>query len=97
MKNYMQDENKKLSAQSEANGTIYNRESVDLSINISKDTFDTVELVARKRGLSVTSLLKLFIGRGLRELEPEMSNELAIKRFRNRKGEKKEVPVDLAA
>ena len=97
MKNYMQDENNKSSAQDQATRTVYNRESVDLSLTISKDTFETLEAVARKRDLSVVSLLKLFIGIGLREVEPEMSNELAVKRFRNRKGKKADVPVDLAA
>ncbi len=76
---------------------IYNRESVDVSLNIAKDTFDTLERVAQKRDLSVASLLKLFIGRGLRELEPEMSTELAIRRLRNRKSENVDVSVDLAA
>lgn len=93
----MQDESKKSSTKNGLSSTLYERESIDLSINIAKDTLDTLELVARKRDLSVVSLLKLFIGMGLRELEPEMLNELAVKRFRNRKGEKKDVPVDLTA
>ena len=97
MKNYMQDENNESLAQNQASRNVYNRESIDLSLTISKETFETLEAVARKRDLSVVSLLKLFIGIGLRELEPEMSNELAVKRFRNRKGKKVDVPVDLAA
>lgn len=97
MKNYMQDESKKSSAQSGGSRILYKRESVDLSLTIAKDTLEILEEVARKRDLSVASLLKLFIGIGLRALEPEMSNELAVKRFRNRKGEQVDVPVDLAA
>ena len=93
----MQDENNKSSAQNQASRNVYNRESIDLSLTISKDTFETLEAVARKRDLSVVSLLKLFIGIGLRELEPEMSNELAVKRFRNRKSKNVDVPADLAA
>ena len=97
MKYYMQDESKKSSAQSGGSRTLYKRESVDLSLTIAKDTLEILEDVARKRDLSVASLLKLFIGIGLRTLEPELSNELAVKRLRNRKGEKKDVPIDLAA
>lgn len=81
----------------EISGTVYDRESVEINLNLSKDTLELLEIIAKKRDLSVISLLKLFIGKGLRDLEPALATEHAIKRFRNRKGGKKEVSVDLAA
>ena len=77
--------------------TFRERESVEIEINISKDTFELLEEVAKKRDLSVISLIKLFIGKGLRDLEPELTKELALKRFKSRKGLEEKVEIDLAA
>ncbi len=78
--------------------TFYERESVEINLNIPKDTLETLEIIAQKRDLSIGSLLKLFIGKGIRDLEPELANKTATERFRNRKKFKEEKEeVDLVA
>lgn len=93
----MQKENRTLVTPEGHKITFRERESVEIILNISKDTLEILEMIAQKRDLSVASLLKLFIGKGLRDLEPEMAKELAIKRFRSRKGSNVNAEVDLAA
>ena len=77
--------------------TFYNRESVELNLSISKDTFEILEQIAQKRDLSVESVIKFFISKGIRDLEPELAKKNAIKRFKNRKGIEENLEVDLAA
>ncbi len=77
--------------------TFRERESVEINLNISKDTMELLEEIAKKRDLSVISIIKFFISTGLRELEPELATELAIKRFRSRKVVAETLEVDLAA
>lgn len=93
----MQEENKTLITPEGHTLTFYESESVEIKINISKDTFELLEEIAEKRELSVISLIKLFIGKGLRDLEPELTKELALKRFKSRKGKEEKEEVDLAA
>jgi hypothetical protein len=78
--------------------TFRERESVEISLNISTDTLELLKEIAAKRGLSVESVLKFFIGKGLRELDPESVKKLAVKRFKSRKDIDEENPeIDLAA
>lgn len=94
----MQEENKTLITPEGFTIKFYNRESVEVSLNISKDTFEVLATIGEKKGLSVESVIKFFIGKGLRETEPELSAELAVKRFKSRKGsEATTSETDLAA
>lgn len=93
----MTNENKTLITPEGHKLTFHERESVDISLNIAKDTLELLEVVAQKRDLSVLSLLKLFIGKGLRDLEPALATEHAIRRFKSRKGSKVDTEVNLAA
>ncbi len=43
------------------------RESEDVTLNIPKDVLASLEKVAKKRDLPVQALLKLYIGRNLRQ------------------------------
>ncbi len=82
----MQEKNKTLITPESHSITFRESESVEIEINISKDTFELLEEIGEKRDLSPVSLIKLFIGKGLRDLEPELTNKLALKRFKSRKG-----------
>ncbi len=93
----MQKENKTLVTPEGQTITFHETESVEINLNISKDTLETLERIAQKRDLSIASLLKLFIGKGLRDLEPELAQELALKKFRTRKVFEENLEVDLAA
>ena len=93
----MQKENKTLVTPEGHTITFRETESVEINLNISKDTLETLETIAQKRNLSIASLLKLFIGKGLRDLEPELAKELALKKFRSRKGVEENLEVDLVA
>jgi hypothetical protein len=77
--------------------TFYDRESVEINLNIPKDTMELLEEIAQKRDLSVISIIKFFISKGIRDLEPELAKKSAIKRFKNRKGVEENLEVDLAA
>lgn len=81
----MQKENKTLVTPEGYTITFYNQESVEVNLNVSKDTFEVIEQIARKKDLSVESVIKFFIGKGLRETEPELAAKLAVKRFKSRK------------
>ncbi len=93
----MQEENKTLITPEGYTITFYNRESVEVNLNISKDTFEVLATIAKKKELSVESVIKFFIGKGLRETEPELAAELAVKRFKSRKKTGENLEVDLAA
>jgi hypothetical protein len=77
--------------------TFYERESVEINLNIPKDTIELLEEIAKKKDLSVISIIKFFISKGIRELEPELAKKSAIKRFKNRKGVEENLEVDLVA
>ena len=76
----------------------YERESVDIKLNIPKDVIETLEKIAKKKDLSVESVLKFFIGQGLRkELGPKETTELARKRLKSVRGLTESTDMDLAA
>ena len=77
--------------------TFNERESVEINLNISKETMEILEVIAAKKDLSVTSIIKFFISKGVRDLEPELAKNNAVKRFRNRKNIEENSEVDLAA
>jgi hypothetical protein len=93
----MSEENKKLITPEGHTITFQASESVEIKINIAKDTLEALEEIAKKRDLSVISLIKLFIGKGMRDLEPEMVKKLAVKRFKSRKNSTENTEIDLAA
>ena len=93
----MLEENKTLVAPEVCTIKFYNQESVEVSLNISKDTFEVLATIAEKKDLSVESVIKFFIGKGLRETEPELAAELAVKRFKSRKKTRENSEADLAA
>ena len=72
-------------------------ESVEINLNISKETMAILEVIAGKKDLSVISIIKFFISKGIRDLEPELAKNSVIKRFKNRKNIKENLEVDLAA
>ncbi len=74
------------------------RESVEVKLDIPKDVVETLEKIADKKDMSVESVLKFFIGQGLRkELDPESAKELAMKRLNSRKNIEETADVNLAA
>ena len=76
----------------------YDRESVDISLNLSKDVVETLEKIAKNKSLSVESVIKFFIGQGLRAVSsPQEITERARKRLKSRKGTTESVEIDLAA
>lgn len=93
----MREENKTLVTPEGYTITFYERESVEVNLNISKDTFEILAQIAEKKDLSVESVIKFFIGKGLRETEPELAKKLAVKRFESRKKTEDNSEVDLAA
>jgi transcriptional regulator of met regulon len=69
----------------------------EVSISIPLETLEVMEIVAKRKNLSLKSLLKLYVGQGLRQdMSKEEARDLALKRLASRKGGKK-ADVDLAA
>jgi hypothetical protein len=78
--------------------TFRERESVEIKLDIPKDVLETLEAIAQKKNLSVESVLKFFIGQGLRkELDLTSTKELALKRLQSRKDSEENSEIDLAA
>ena len=76
----------------------YERESAEITLNIPKDVLETLQTIADKKEMSVESVLKFFISKGLRnELDPNVAEELMIKRLNSRKKIEQTVNVELAA
>ena len=76
----------------------YPQETEEISISLSKLTVEALENAAKKKDLPLKALLKFYIGQGLRnDMTPEESSELFRKRFKERKGVKEKIEVDLAA
>lgn len=74
------------------------RESVEIKLDIPKDVLKILEEIAEKKNLSVESVLKFFIGQGLRkELDPKSAKELALKRLKSREDSDEHLEIDLAA
>ncbi len=93
----MTEENKTLTTPEGYTLTLRERESVEINLNLAKDTLELLEEIAKKKDLSVISIIKFFISKGIRELEPELAKKSAIKRFKNRKGVEENLEADLAA
>ena len=76
----------------------YERESAEVTLNIPKDVLKTLQEIADKKDMSVESVLKFFIGQGLRkELDSKSASELMRKRLKSRKNIEESADVDLAA
>lgn len=76
----------------------YAEEKEEITINIPKLTFEALEKIAEKKDLPLKALLKFYIGQGMRQdMSEEEATELALKRFKSRKGAKEKQEVDLAA
>lgn len=76
----------------------YERESTEITLNIPKEVLETLEEIANKKDMSVESVLKFFISKGLRnELDPKSAKELMMKRLNSRKNIKEAKNVELAA
>ncbi len=74
------------------------RESVEVKLDIPKDVLESLEKIAGKKNLSVESVLKFFIGQGLRnELDSKSAKDSALKRLKARKTADEQVNIDLAA
>jgi hypothetical protein len=93
----MREKNKTLVTPEGYTLTFYDSESVEIKLNMPKELFETLEVVAKKKNLSVESVIKFFIGKGLRDLDPELAKKVAMQRLRSRKGIKESLEVDLAA
>jgi uncharacterized DUF497 family protein len=76
----------------------YPSETETVSINISVETVEVLKKKAKERDLSLESLLKFYIGQGLRQdMSEEEARNLALKRMASRKGSKGNADIDLAA
>lgn len=74
------------------------RDSTEVRLSLGNDTLEFLEETAAKKDISVESLIKFFISKGLRDIEPELSARRAVERFKNRKSGNNQSPdVDLAA
>ena len=94
----MQGKNKSLVISKSKPPKFFERESVDIKLNIPKDVVESLEKIAKKKDLSVESVLKFFIGQGLRkELGPKETTELARKRLKSIRGLTESTDLDLAA
>jgi len=93
----MQKENKTLITPEGHKITFRERKSVEIKLDISADTMEMLGEIAKEKKLSVESVLKFFISKGLRETSPEIYAKRAVERFRSRNGEKSTKEVDLAA
>ena len=76
----------------------YPRETKTVELEISTDTLEALKNKAKERDLSLESLLKFYVGQGLRQdLTQEEAKELALKRLKSRKGAGKPVEIDITA
>lgn len=74
----------------------YPRETKTVSLEISVETLEALETKAKEKDLPLQSLLKFYIGQGLRQdLSEEDAKELALKRLKSRKQSR--LNVNLAA
>ena len=93
----MREKNKTLVTPEGYTITFRERESVEIKLDIPKDVLETLETIAQKKNLSVESVIKFFIGQGLRkELDQQSAKELALKRLKSRKVSEENWVVDLA-
>lgn len=74
----------------------YPRETKTVELEISTDTLEALKNKAKERDLSLESLLKFYVGQGLRQdLSQEEAKELALKRLKSRKGVEEKKEADL--
>lgn len=69
----------------------------EIVIGVPFETMEVLREIAAKRKLSVESVVKFLIGKGLRDIEPELSGKAAIARIKNRKPIGDSVEMDLVA
>jgi hypothetical protein len=94
----MQGKNKKLATPEGYELVLNERESVEIKINIPKDVLEHLEKIAIEKKLSVESVLKFFIGQGLRSAsDPKSISAAALKRLKARKSIEENTKIDLAA
>lgn len=94
----MREKNKTLVTPEGYRLTFRERESVEVKLNIPKDVLEHLQEIADKKDISVESVLKFFIGQGLRkESSVNFVKESALKRLKSRKVSSKAADVDLAA
>lgn len=78
--------------------TFRERESVEIKLDIPKDVLQHLQEIADKKDMSVESVLKFFIGQGLRkETDKDAAKESALKRLKSRKNAEESADIDLAA
>ena len=76
----------------------YPEEKEEITISIPKLTFEALAKIAERKDLPLKALLKFYIGQGMRQdMSEEESKELALKRFKSRKGTEEKQDIDLAA
>ena len=76
----------------------YPRKTKEITLELSADTLEVIEKKAKERNLSLNSLLKFYIGQGLRQdLSEKEAKELALKRLKSRKHAIEKHDIDLAA
>ncbi len=93
----MREKNKKIITPEGFELKFYERESTEVTLNIPKDVLETLQEVADKKEMSVESVLKFFIGQGLRkELDSKSASELMRKRLNSRKKVEETSKADLA-
>ncbi len=94
----MREKNKTLVTPEGFEITFRERESVEVKLDIPKDVLENLEAIAQKKNLSVESVLKFFIGQGLRkESDPKSAKQLPLKRIKSQKISEENLDVNLAA
>ncbi len=94
----MREKNKKIITPEGFELKFYERESAEVKLNIPKDVLETLQEIADKKDMSVESVLKFFIGQGLRkELDSKSASDLMKKRLNSRKKIEKTEDIELAA
>lgn len=94
----MREKNKNLLTPEGFEPKFYERESAEIKLNIPKDVLGTLQKIADEKEVSVESVLKFFIGQGLRkELNPKTASDSARKRLNSRKNSEEKSEIDLAA
>lgn len=74
------------------------RESAEIKLNVPKDVLASLEKIADEKNLSIESVLKFFIGQGLRiESAKDVAKESVIKKLKERKSVEENTDIDLAA
>ncbi len=74
----------------------YPSETRTTTLELSTDTLEMLEKVAKRKALPLKALLKFYVGQGLRnDLSHEEAAELALKRLKSGKGSRTSSEVDL--